>query len=391
MMQANYQYLLNVISRVGVPAFGPLPSAGPPGPAPTTSPRMPAKPFRKGFALRTAQWAALLLALLLLAASAGADFPGEDVDELIRSGLDLTMRGQHARALACFSELQRLRPGHPAGYLYRAAAWERWMEDEQDDSAQPLFYALLDSAIAAGERMAADRTQDPWAYAFLGAAYGLRSMHDAQRDRWWRALRDGPRSLSRLRQSLDMDPHLCDAYVGIGTYLYWRSRRTKDLAGLPFLGDKRAEGIRLLQTAAKDSRYSRTDAKCQLLWILVKEGRYTEACTVGGELYARYPTASVVVFGYAAALMGARDLDRAEGVYTRALERYQPKGEAHPHTLECLWGLAKTCAQRGQMARAGDYCRRILAQPAPQHGSSRWPERKYRMVRGLLERTRRAR
>ena len=336
-------------------------------------------------------WIGFTLLLLFLAQPAGADFPGQDVDDLIRTGLDLALQGQHEQALGVFAEVAKARPGHPGGHFYQAAAWERWIEDQQDYSAEDRFYALVDTAIVNGERMVADGTSDPWVYAFLGATYGLKGVYEAQRERWLPALRDGWRGVKNLKQSVSMDPNLYDAYVGMGTYLYWRSTLTKQIAGLPLVRDDRERAMGLLRTAAERSRYSKAGAKCQLLWILIKEGRFVEALEIGRDLYARYPTCSVVIFGYATALFRNGLLEEAESVYAEALRMYESRREAHPHAMECRWGLAKTYAERGQFLQAATACRRVLAEQDRAQADERWPNSKVRAVRRLLEQVQRER
>ena len=187
-----------------------------------------------------------------------------------------------------------------------------------------------------------------------------------------------------MRESLRMDPNLYDAYVGIGTYMYWRSRLVNELMWLPFVRDEREEGIRLLRIAEERSRYSRVGAKCQLIWILVREGRFAEGVEIGRELYAQYPRSSVVIFGYATALLGRGELQEAEGVYKEALRMYEGKYRIYPYAMECRWGLAKVYFQQGEMRKAELECQRILEYDGMQ-GDAKWSASKMRAARRLLE------
>ena len=327
--------------------------------------------------------------LVFLASAVRAEFPGEDIDGLIEQGQRCTLSGEYAQALAAFDEVSNLRPGHPAGSFYKAAVWERRMADLQEACWESVFYALVDSAIAGGERLIQGGTEDPWVYAFVGAACGLKGVYEAQQERWWTAFRDGWQGVKWLREALGKAPDLCDAYVGMGTYLYWRGKMTHMLTWLPFVRDERTEGIRLLEIAAARSRYSRDGARCQLLWIFSEEGRFGEAMEIGQELYAQYPKASIVAFGFAAALLGGGRLSQAEEVYSRTLRIYAGMDEPHPHAQECRWGLAKVYFQRGDMDTTETECRKILEYS--REGRNRWSDRKLRQVRRLLEEARRRR
>jgi len=334
-------------------------------------------------------WIGLVHILLLAGRPAGAAFPAPDIDGLILEGQQLTLSGQYAEALRAFAEVLRLRPSHPAGYFYQAAVWERWMEDEQDDSAVERFYASADSAIYAGERLVGSGTIDPWVYTFLGAAYGIKGVREALQGRWWAALRDGWRGVGRLRKAVSTDPGLGDAYVGIGTYMYWRSRLTKEVLRVPIVKDEREEGIRLLRIASEQSRYSQTAARCQLVWILIKEERFTEASEIAQPLYAAYPQSSVVIFGCGAALLGAGDLVQAEKVYSEALQLYEDKERPHPFALECRWGLAKIYFRQNEMSKAESQCRWILEHNR-ELGERGWSRGKLRQVGKLLKETKAA-
>ena len=186
-----------------------------------------------------------------------------------------------------------------------------------------------------------------------------------------------------------IEPDLHDAYLGIGSFTYWRSRLTKDRWWLPTLKDEREEGIAMVKRAAEKSRYSKIAAQTQLVWILMKEQRYDEALALSSGLSEQYPDYRVFKWGWAEGLKHKREWDRAFRVYRDMLASYESDPESnHYGAIQCRWKIATISFEQKRYAETAAQCRRILSYDLDE-GTRKRLKNKLGKVKKLLKRAER--
>ena len=89
-----------------------------------------------------------------------------------------------------------------------------------------------------------ETSDDPWLHVFIGAAQGFRALNRFRRGQWISAYTNITGAVGNLRQALSTAPHLYDAYMGLGTYNYWRTARSRMIRSIAlWLADRRDIGL----------------------------------------------------------------------------------------------------------------------------------------------------
>jgi tetratricopeptide (TPR) repeat protein len=245
------------------------------------------------------------------------------LDSLIDVGLDLTIMQQYDAALSHFAELSHRYPNHPAGPTYYLGTILSRSKDCQSLPERSVVDSLLDVAtLRVGHLNSSPDLRLEGRY-YEGALLGLDAHDRAERKEAWGAFLKARASASVLEGVIEQDSSWFDAYVGVGTYAYWRSRKTDFLNWLPFLSDRREEGIKLLNHAAEKSRHQRYAALLSLLWVYLDAGRYEEAESTARRLLERANSNRLALLGLGTALTRLRRNEEAAHVYKCLLESIQ--------------------------------------------------------------------
>ncbi len=307
------------------------------------------------------RFARILLFLLVPAALAAQMLPDARLNEAILRGIDETCKEDYAAAGETFRSVIAGYPQYPAGYLYLAAT----LQAEASDYEMPLNTQELDSLLVRGELLAEkmiDAGKDTdWGYYYAGTALSYRAFSESEEGKWYSAILDGMSSAKMFEHCLAVNPKFTNAMCGLGTYYYWRSRKTDFLTWLPFVSDRRDEGIRLLKAAIGGSAYESMVALSSLMWIEIEESRYPEARALAEQGLARYPGNRSILWGLLTAEERSQD---SAGMLrtTRALLASilnAPVRNVYGE-ITCRLKLAMYAADHGDSAGAIRECRSIL-------------------------------
>ncbi len=266
------------------------------------------------------------LAIILLSSSTMFAYtpfqkvPSRLMDSLLTSGIDQTLRQEYEAAEKTFQRVVREFPGHPAGFLYQAALMQTMAMDYEIPIERSPFDSLLALALERSSAMIDRDAASPWGYYYRGTMMGYDSYARALRGDWFGAASKGMSSVSDFHHAVEADSSFFDAYAGIGTYYYWKTRKIEFLAWLPFVGDKRNEGIQHLFLCAEKGEYNRYAAMSSLLSIYLDKKSYEEAFYLAKEALRSYPSNRLFLWSFATALEGLADTTGALEAYNRLLE-----------------------------------------------------------------------
>lgn len=281
--------------------------------------------------------------------------------ERIEEGIGLALNGQYGEAFELFDRIIDQWPQHPAGYFFKSATLQYKMMDLEDYRWERDFYALLDTTEDLCQRILRINGEDTWAEFFLGGALGYRGAYQVKKGRWWSGFKNGRRAKVRLEKALRLNPQLWDAYLGLGTYRYWRSRMTRFLRWFPFISDEREKGIRELWLAAQRGIFSSATAKDGLVWIYIEEEEYGKALSLSQELCGLYPSGRGFLWGMARALWGKGDWKWAEDVYRRILNSVEAQEfDNHYNAVECRYWIARCLFNRMKYPNCIRECQTIF-------------------------------
>jgi tetratricopeptide (TPR) repeat protein len=332
----------------------------------------------------------LLLSLVLLAPhataqpsanaaakpAASATVNMAEFDRIRQEGNDALYNMDYAVARERYTQMTKLAPDHPAGYVYLAN--NLWLEllnqsrrlttstytggsfyeqDKDEDKVDPKrdrdFSELIKQALAATQARLRSNPKDAEALYYQASAYGLRAGYDTTVKRSFvRAMGDANDSIAIQKKVLKADPDYIDAYMSIGLYEYvidslpfgWRL-----LARVAGLKGSKKKGIEHLELVTQKGKYAADDARVLLMGIYTKEGQPERALEIVSQLAAKYPRNHL--FGIERATMLYR-MNRAEEgsrVYAGLLKEARIAAQA-TDLINYQWGDA--LAARGDHAAA---------------------------------------
>lgn len=229
---------------------------------------------------------------------------------LARQGMHQFLNGNPDGAIRIFQDMRRKDPKSPLGYLFEADAtwWKIYLTignlvdpdvfdvvsktsspyDEPFQSLARETIRLADARVRAQQGVARNLLYEGMAYGLLGRFYGLR-------DNDLPTARAGKKMRNLLLKTLQLDPNLTDAYLGIGTYNYFVAalpgivKMLKFLIGLP--GGNRQAGLEQLELAARKGDLVRGEAEFYLAKDFSRgdERQYDKSLFWFQELAREYP------------------------------------------------------------------------------------------------------
>lgn len=215
-----------------------------------------------------------LLLPFILYGSAFADSSPELIDSLIYTGIEQVHQEKLPEAIETFKQIVQLKPHNPVGYFYIGAAYRTIMYDYRSLAYQREFEEYVQKAIDIGKNLTESGKATSEDYFYYAGAVGYLGVFKSDIGSWWSAFRLGLRAKGIMEEALEMDSTNYDAYLGLGTYHYWRSVKTKIFWWLPFIRDDRAKGIAEIKLAIENGKYSGREGKYSLLRVYNEEQAY---------------------------------------------------------------------------------------------------------------------
>jgi len=301
----------------------------------------------------------------------GRRYSDPAIDSLLTAGIELTLRQEYDRAQHVFKRIADRFPDNPAGYLYQAALLQSKALDYEELVPEGRFDSLLATAAEKSEQLIARQPELPWGYFFLGTALGNEAFALSERGDWFGAVTRGMSSVTNFEKAVELDSLMVDAYTGIGTYFYWKSRKIEFLTWLPFIGDRRERGIELLHRCAEDGIYNRFASMSALVSIYIDAAEYEKAADVAEEALADVPRNRIFLWGLATSLERGNRVQEALGAYRRLLNSIAE--DPHPNyynELVCrlnLLMLAMKSGGAGNISEELSTIRRLAAWDFPGH------------------------
>jgi len=282
-------------------------------------------------------------------------------DQLIRQGIRRAILQDFEGAFSAFEQLQRHFPTHPAGYFYQAATLQSQMLDYEEDFSEEEFLRQIRRTISLCDSLIRQNPRDARAYFYKGGALSYLGLHWSRKKRWFSAFRSALKGVHNLEKAVELDSTLYDAYLGIGTFKYWRSRLTRFLTWLPFVSDERQKGIRLIQKAIRGGRYSQAAAINELVWIYLDQGRWKEAIEWSKRGLQDYPGSRFFLWPLAEAYFRSGRYREAIQTYQEILDSWATEIYNNGYNdLICYLRIAVSYLNLGQYQRVIDSCKKAF-------------------------------
>jgi len=177
-------------------------------------------------------------------------------------------------------------PENPVGHFLMGLTYYAINNQFRNDFYADSVIENLNAAISCAEIKIKEEKGNPDWYFVLGSAYGCRALYRSIHGGWWGAFRDGHHSCSNLEKAFKLDSTLTDALSGMGAYHYWKSAKTKVLTVLPFVGNKRKQGISEILEAVNANGIMSQSARKSLLPIYFNEKNHEQVLALADSLDA---------------------------------------------------------------------------------------------------------
>lgn len=295
-----------------------------------------------------------------------------EVDSLILKGIDLTMQSRFDSALTVFRDVRNRTPGHPVGPFYLAATLQSEMMDYETDRFEDAFYQHIDSALAAGKRLLDGGDTSAWTHFYTGSAYSYKGLVQVKSGSYVSGFISAHKGIGHLKDAMEQDSTLYDAYLGVGSYQYWSGRLSKYLRWLPFIRDEREEGVRNIRLAIEKGTFSKWVSINSLAWIEYDREEYAEALRLFRMGLEPYPESRFFLWGVGSCLFRIKRWRDAIDIYERLLDSVlNAKIVSGYNVAECRLRLAASHYGLGDCGRALRECEMLLALTADERTEKR--------------------
>ena len=283
---------------------------------------------------------------------------------LTEEGIRLTILQRFGEAMAKFDSLKFVESNPSRRFFYQAATLQAQMMDMEDYSLENRFVELIDRTIATADSMLKNNNNCAWACFYKGSALSYKAYYLAQRKKYLAAFRSVVPGIKLLEQAVNLDSTIYEAYLGIGSYKYWRSRLMRFLCWLPFFPDQRQEGITMIHKAINHGHLARSVAISELVWIEIDRHNWPVAISYAQQALEEYPGSRFFLWGLAEAYFRGGYLHQAIGTYHQLLDSYQlEKNYNHYNDVVCYYRLGRCHHLLREYKISQQYCQMILDLP----------------------------
>lgn len=278
----------------------------------------------------------LLLNLLIITGIyAQNPFAGQ-VDTLILKGIDQTFSCNFDSAMSLYQEIINKYPNHPAGYFYQAAVLQSRMMDEESTYLAKNFYSLINHSIIIGERILKKEKNNAWINFYLGSCHSYKGLFMGKQGKIIPAFITAKKGINHLKKALEIDSTLYDAWLGLGNYMYWSGHFYKYLKWLPWISDRRDEGINKINLAISRGILSHWAGLNSLGWIEYNRENYSTALTLFKDGLIKYPGSRFFLWGVADCLYRTGEFRQAVYYYEKLLDSITNKTSNNGYNeIEC--------------------------------------------------------
>lgn len=314
---------------------------------------------------------ALLLTLVCSTYATALTLDSAYVDQL-RRGIAFTMTEQFDSARVVFKRMVDREANDFAARLYLAGVDHAEMLDREEYGGKEKFESDAENAIDLADDALKRSHDSAWAYLTIGNAHAYIASLEAKAGGWWSAMRRGLKAKGAYLDALKVDPNLYDAYLGLGTYHYWKSAKTEFINWFPLVGDRKEDGVRELELAVDSSLFSGDLALNSLVWIHLHRKQPERALTCAERLHARYPNSRLVNWGLAFSNYAASRYHEALDYFGAIITSLESDStQNYFNLIECRYHRAEIYHLVGDTANEQNEYELLLAYPAAREVAKR--------------------
>jgi tetratricopeptide (TPR) repeat protein len=303
----------------------------------------------------------LILYLILFNFSFAQDFPDQQVDSLLKSGIMNVVNQEYTEANKYFKQLALEYHELPFGKIYLAASKIAEAYDYKKEYDSDYIESNLQEAREHAEELLSTDEDNLWFNYYYALAEGYIAYYDAIRNDWLSALSTGMNSIRAFGNCINIENNFYEAYIAIGTYEYWMSRKTEFLDWAPFYDDETEIGIEKLRTAIQSASYNSHLAVNSLIWIYIDQKDFNTAIEIGQKAVNEFPRSRYFKWGLARAYEDV-NTDSSIQLYYDLLESFwREKDQNRVNEIVLKHIIAQQYVKIGEKDKALILCDEILS------------------------------
>jgi tetratricopeptide (TPR) repeat protein len=288
-------------------------------------------------------------------------YPDPVVDSLLNSGINDIILQNYAHAKSTFQHLTNSYPKLPLGNVYLVATEIARAYDYEEPYNKDYITENLDTAETKTKNLLDKDSGNLWFIYFKALNEGYYAYYQVLQKNWLSAFSNGVDAVRDFEKCLNIDPEFYEAKIAIGSYQYWRSRKTEFLKWLPFIKDETELGISNLQIAVDHASYHRYSAINSLLWIYIDQKKYQEAIDLAVKTLKQYPGSRFFMWPLARAYENI-DIHKAIIIYNELLDFYSKMPDSNFfNEIVLKHVLAQLYVKQGDKRKALELCNQILS------------------------------
>lgn len=303
----------------------------------------------------------VLLFFTVISSSNAQVYPDKFVHNTLKSGIECIINQNYDEAEKYFKLLETTRRDIPLGKIYLAATEIARSYDYELPYNESLISDYLDQSKKIAERLCKEDNKNVWNHYFLALSKGYSAYYSALEGKWLSAFSDGLSSVSSFEDCLNLDSLFYESYIAIGSYKFWKSKKTEFLNWLPFVDDEKDLGINYLKKSIKHSGYNTHLAIHSLLWIYIEQSEFEKAIKICESALQKNPDSRIFKWGLARAYENV-DANKSIQLYFQVLNSY-PKSlisnKINEVTLKHI--IAQLYFKSGNKTEALKLCDEILS------------------------------
>lgn len=260
---------------------------------------------------RSNRFCFLIFLIFISSISYPQRFPDIFVHNQLKNGIKKIVDQKYDEAKSIFSQLDKARKDLPLGKIYLAATEIAESFDYEKPFNETIISRYLIESKKISERRLKENESDVWNNYFMALTEGYSAYFEALNNNWLSTFSKGLSSVSYFEECLYLNKNFYESLIAIGTFKYWRSRKTEFINWLPFIADEKEYGIELLKKASELSAYNSHLANHSLVWIYIEQKEFKLAIEIAEKALKDSPNSRIFKWGLARAY---EDINPAKSV-----------------------------------------------------------------------------
>lgn len=330
------------------------------------------------------KWLLRLFSALLILGPCGLN-AGDQHWPVVQKGIQFTIVQQYDSSLHIFQRLAELAPDDPLGPFFITATYQAMMMDFETRRWEQDFLFYANRTIELAQKRLSGNPNNVHSRFFLGAVKSYKAFHAGKRGHYFEAIQLGLKALSDLNKTLRLDSTCYDAYLGIGSFKFWKSQTAKRITRLTYLGDQRQEGIAMIRRAMEQGKFSTWAALNNLAWIEIENGNFAQAADYAEQGLAVFPDSRFFLWPAAEANLKMAEWNKAIVYLERLLVSVQSEAiNNHYNEILLHLKLAQAYHRLGAITISAHHCHLILQLPLEDEVKDRIQDKR-RQAQKLLD------